>query len=134
MFKNTAFRAVLRFYLPKFWMDHEVISAVTCSSYLAYLFALGAIQVDHIILSIFIIGAESKYFLETSYINGNVYKRIKSFQRPTKYENNQNVNLHKAVKTYRMTFLIWRELCAFGCILFPTLMFSSFAVTVVCTF
>ncbi len=110
VFKNTAFHAVLQFYLPTSWMQHEVLGTVICSTYLAYLFSFASIQADHIILSMLVVAAESKNFLETSYIHGPVYKRTKSFQSSAKYESNQRVSIHKAVKAYRITFLIWREL------------------------
>lgn len=131
VFNNTAIHAVLRFYLPEALMKNQVIDTVLCSLYIAYLASLVVIQPIHILVSITIMVVESDNFLETSYIKGNVYKRIISCQKSKKAE---KINFIKAVKAYRVTFLIWRDFLAFGYVFFPTLIFGGYVVNVVSTF
>lgn len=134
VFDNTVIHAILQFYLPESWMGDQIINKIACSSYVAFHGTLVVIQPIHLLVSFMLVFVESKHLLATSYVTGNIYERKNSYQSSKKSGYGQKINLYKAVKAYRVKFLIWRDFLEFSYILFPIFMFSAYVVNVVCTY
>lgn len=128
IFKSTVIHDILNIYLPDTIMENPTFAAIACSLYLAIHALLGEIPISLTLCLIMIAVYEAQYFLKPAFI----LRKSNSIGRPklTTFK----IIFPRAVKCYRIGYLIWEALMSYGTVLFPSLMMTAYFLNVVTTF
>lgn len=116
---ETVFHMLFRIYLPQWFLDQTLLAAVCRVIYVSTVATLAATQGSFIIVSIIMFVDESNYVLKPGYFVNNP---------------NGQINFRKAVRTYRLTKILYNVALSFGQAFYPSLILGGYVVNVVCTF